>query len=306
MVEYTLKTVKEISKFLNLPFEGENISINGVSSYNDLQPGKLSFTNADVIDEDICALVLCRETAVIKTNNITVIRVPNPRYCFAKISSEYLAKSSGYTIHQSSIIDPSVDLPENIEIGPFSLIEPNVKIGSNTRIGSQVKLYKGTEIGRDCVIKSGSIVGGQGFGFGFSDDKTPQRIPHNGGVIIGDNVEIGANNVVCSGTFSPTIIQDHVKLDDLVFIAHNCKIGNKTMIAACAQLSGSVSIGSGCWIGPNCSIINQVNIGDNVTVGIGSVITKSIEDKVKVMGLNALPLKELLRAKKRINYGKSI
>ena len=88
MVEYNLKTVKEISYFLNLPFEGENISINGVSPYNDLQPGTLSFTNADVIDKDICALVLCKETAVIETNNITVIRVPNPRYCFAIIPSD--------------------------------------------------------------------------------------------------------------------------------------------------------------------------------------------------------------------------
>ena len=95
------------------------------------------------------------------------------------------------------------------------------------------------------MIKSGAIIGDQGFGFGFSHDKTPQRIPHNGGVIVGDNVEVGANNVICSGTFNPTIIEDHVKLDDLVFIAHNCKIGNKTMIA-CAQLSGSVSIGSSC------------------------------------------------------------
>lgn len=300
MVEYTSKTVKEISYFLNLPFEGENISINGVSPYNDLQPGTLSFTNADVIDKDICALVLCKETAVIETNNITVIRVPNPRYCFAKISSEYLAKSLDYTIHQSSIIDPSVDLPKNIEIGAFSLIESSVKIGSNTRIGSNVIIRKGTQIGNNSVIKSGAIIGDQGFGFGFSDDKTPQRIPHNGGVIVGDNVEVGSNNVICSGTFNPTIIEDNVKLDDLVFIAHNCKIGNKTMIAACAQLSGSVSIGSSCWIGPNCSIINKAKIGNHVTVGIGSVVTKNIEDNFKVMGLNALPLKELVGFKKRM------
>jgi len=89
MAEYNLKNVKEISRFLDLPFEGEDFSINEVSPFNDLQNGTLSFTNADVIDGDICALVLTEETAVIKTNNITVIRVPNPRYCFAKISSEY-------------------------------------------------------------------------------------------------------------------------------------------------------------------------------------------------------------------------
>ena len=167
MVEYTLKTVKEISTFLNLPYEGENISINGVSPYNTLQAGTLSFTDTDVIDGDICALVLCKETAVIKTNNITVIRVPNPRYCFAKTSSEYLAKSPDYTIHGSSIIDPSVDLPENIGIGAFSLIESNVKIGSNTRIGNHVTIPKGTEIGKKLCDKIWGNYWGSGIWFRF-------------------------------------------------------------------------------------------------------------------------------------------
>ena len=117
------------------------------------------------------------------------------------------------------------------------------------------------------MIKSGAIIGDQGFGFGFSDDKTPQRIPHNGGVIVGDNVEVGSNIVICSGTFNPTIIEDNVKLDDLVFIAHNCKIGNKTMIAAGAVICGSVTVGSNCWVGPNSCVIDMISIGDNTKIG---------------------------------------
>jgi len=143
-----------------------------------------------------------------------------------------------------------------------------------------------------------------GFGFDFEEDGTPVRIPHIGNVIIGNNVEIGAKNTIARGTIDNTVIANNVKIDDQVHIAHNCFIGNNTIITACVEISGSVTIGENCWIGPNCSIIQKVTIGDNTTIGIGSIITKDIEANKKIMGLESLELRPLLKVKKRIEYGK--
>ena len=113
-------------------------------------------------------------------------------------------------------------------------------------------------------------------------------------------MEVGTNSVICSGTIEPTCIGNFVKIDDLVFIAHNCKIGEKTIITASAQLSGSVIIGKCCWIGPNSSINNGLSIGDGVTIGIGAIITEDILPFSKFMSLNALPLRRLIALKRRI------
>jgi UDP-3-O-[3-hydroxymyristoyl] glucosamine N-acyltransferase len=121
-------------------------------------------------------------------------------------------------------------------------------------------------------------------------------------VRIGDFVEIGAKCTVARGTITDTIVGDHVKTDDHVHIAHNCVIGARSILTACAELSGRVTVGERCWLGPNCSIMDGVRIGDGATVGLGAVVVEDVPAGRKVMGLGALDLRALIRLKRRIAF----
>jgi UDP-3-O-[3-hydroxymyristoyl] glucosamine N-acyltransferase len=142
------------------------------------------------------------------------------------------------------------------------------------------------------LIKSGTIIGQKGFNFEYDETGTPIPFTHFGQVIIGDNVELGALNTLVQGTLSNTVISDYVKTDDHVHIAHNVEIGFGTLIAACAEISGSVKIGSRTWLAPNCSIMDHIAIGNNVIVGLGSVVTKSVPDNVVVAGSPARKIRD--------------
>lgn len=132
--------------------------------------------------------------------------------------------------------------------------------------------------GKNFHYKKGTVIGTGGFGFERFPDGTPYRRPQLGGVIIGDNVELGANNTIDRATFDNTIICNNVKTDNGVHIGHNCIIGDNTLIAAGVQISGSVKIGKNCWLGTNCTIKDHITIGDNVTIGVGAVVVKDIPD----------------------------
>ena len=173
----------------------------------------------------------------------------------------------------------------------------------HTIIANNVIISDNVRIGKSCYIKSNTVIGEDGFGFDFEEDGTPFRIPHIGSVYIGNNVEIGAQNTIARGTLDNTIIEDNVKTDDQVHIAHNCKIGKNTLITACVEISGSVEIGANCWIGPNSSIIQKIKIEDNVTIGIGTIVIKDVAAKKKIMALEGLSLRNLLKLKKRIKFG---
>lgn len=141
-----------------------------------------------------------------------------------------------------------------------------------------------TIIGDDCIIKSGAVIGQDGFGFERDESDLPFRIKHLGKVIIGNNVEVGSGTTVCKGTLNDTIINDYVKIDDHVHIAHNVIIKKGAMIIACAEISGGVVINENAWIGPNASIIQKLVIGKKSIVGIGANVIKSVADFTVVAG----------------------
>ena len=126
------------------------------------------------------------------------------------------------------------------------------------------------------------------------------NFPHIGGVILEDNVEVGANNTIDRGALSNTILRKDVKTDSLVHIAHNVVIGERTLIMANAMFSGSVTVGKDCWIAPSSSMRDTIKIGDNVTVGLGAVVTKNIPSKQIWTGNPARELKELIKIQNKI------
>lgn len=139
-------------------------------------------------------------------------------------------------------------------------------------------------IGEECNIKSGVVIGQAGFGFEKDENGIPIHFPHLGRIVIGNNVYIGANTVIDRATLTSTIIGDHVKIDNLVHIAHNVIIGDYSYIIAGTILGGGVHIGKNCWIAPNVSIKQQLSIGDNALVGLGAVVLKNVDDNMIVVG----------------------
>ncbi|MBI4424202.1 MAG: UDP-3-O-(3-hydroxymyristoyl)glucosamine N-acyltransferase [Elusimicrobia bacterium] len=208
----------------------------------------------------------------------TVIASLTPRLDFIR-AQHLLTSTPGFQpVREPPSIHPTV------EIGTHTTIENGVVIGEGTRIGSSATILAGTVIGRHCLVKSGAVIGEPGFAFERDDTGRPMKMIHLGGVTIGDHVEVGALATICRGALGDTVLEDHVKLDDHVHLAPNCRIGSATMITACAELGGGVVVGRNVWIAPNCSIAPKVAIGDQAWIGIGAVILSDVEAGARVFG----------------------
>jgi len=166
-----------------------------------------------------------------------------------------------------------------------------VFIGNNVVIEDNVVIRGRVAVGNGCLIKSGAVIGSKGFSFGFMEDLTPVAIGHTGGVIIGNNVEIGALTTVCQGTIEDTVVGDYVKIDDHVHIAHNCNIGARSCIAAGTKFGGGVVVGEKVWIGLSATIMNKVRIGDYALVGVGANVIRDVSPGDVVIGNPAKVLK---------------
>ncbi len=225
------------------------------------------------------------------------ILVKNPYLAFSKIATLFseLGQDGKHTIHKSvvfgnnskpeennsirahSTIGDNCLLGKNIQIGSNVSIGDNVLIGSNTVIHSNVTIESNVKIGANCVFFSGSRIGTDGFGYAPDDDGSWAKIPQTGGVIIEDNVHIGANTTIDCGAIDNTIIKTGVKIDNLVHIAHNCVIGENTIIAAMAGFAGSSKIGKACMIGGGARIGPNISIADRTVISPTTPIARSIK-----------------------------
>lgn len=257
-----------------------------IKPYSHATELSLSYSGASGVDtdkKDITALA----TSELELPNSTKIETTNPRLSFAR-ATQLLQSNPGFIQYlEPPTIDNSAQISESAQIGN------GVSIGANTHIGHNVVIGDGVSIGRDCVIKSNSVIGEDGFGFERDESGIPIRIPHLGSVSLGDRVEIGSISTICRGTIEDTVIGDDVKIDDHVHIAHNCEIRSGTLIAACAEISGGVLVGNKCWIAPNSSIKQKVVIGDLAFVGIASNVTKDVSSRHVVGGNPARILSKL-------------
>ncbi len=302
-------TVQELSEISGERLPDSDLIITRASSFANPMPNSLVFAKKmsnEVMDyfDDLCdALVLMpadaseKQLEKVAASNV-VVRVPNPRLSFANIMNAALsrsAKQTSFSERNGAWIADGVELPASVHVEPGVLIDHHVEIGENVCILSGAKIRAYTTIGRGCIVRENAVVGSQGFGFERDTEGVPIRLPHCGGVRIGSGVEIGAFSVVCAGTIEPTIIEDHVKIDNLVHIAHNCLIERGCMITACSEISGSVRIGEMTWLGPNCCIIEGRTIGRKVTIGIGAVVLKDVPDGHVIGGNPARTTTELSR-----------
>jgi UDP-3-O-[3-hydroxymyristoyl] glucosamine N-acyltransferase len=274
--------LSEVAEVLELSYTGSDCTIKEICMLSEGRNNSISFCNTvktSTLEGVVIGPLGLKAAAVINSNS--------PRYDFCKIlnfliENEYISnKWKGTTISDSSKIAKSV------------AIEDGVVIGENTIIEHNVTLHSGTIIGDNCIIRANSVISAEGFGFEKAENNVFLRFPHFGRVIIGDNVEIGALNSICKGTLGDTVIKDNVKTDNLVHIAHNCVIGDNTIITASVELSGSVSVGNNVWIGPNVSTMQKIRIGNHSIVGVGSNVTKNVEDYTVVAGNPAKFIKKI-------------
>jgi UDP-3-O-[3-hydroxymyristoyl] glucosamine N-acyltransferase len=199
-------------------------------------------------------------------------------------------------ISQNVFIGENVRIGANVEILPGAVILPNVEIGDNTKIYGNVTIYPFTKIGKNCRIHSGTVIGSDGFGYTFHQGQH-QKIWHMGGVVIGDDVEIGSNSSVDQGTFSATTIGSGTRIDNLVQVAHNCKIGKGCVLCGQVGLAGSVTledfvvIGGKAALGPDCHIGMGSQIGGMAGVMEGAVWPAGS----KIAGFPARDVREWLR-----------
>jgi|SaaInl8_200m_RNA_FD_contig_61_1166614_length_4416_multi_5_in_0_out_0_4 UDP-3-O-[3-hydroxymyristoyl] glucosamine N-acyltransferase LpxD len=296
----------EIASFLGAELIGDDILISKAVSFDNIEMNSMVFIKyADFKENiDIKSLYLVIEDKNILDSSLaSYIRVENPRLSFAKIIEKFFIESFSSKIEKSANIEDSAKIGNNVYIGHGCYIGNDVIIGDDTVIKHNVVINSDVVLGTNCLIKSGVVLGEDGFGFDFDKDGTPVKIPHIGKLIIGNSVEIGSNTVIAKGTLNNTIIKDNVKIDALVHIAHNCSIDDNSMIIALSQISGSVKIGKSCWIAPSATIIQKKEIKDNVKVGIGSVVIQNIEENKTVMGLDSIDVIDLFRFKKKNKFG---
>ena len=218
-----------------------------------------------------------------------VIVVENPRKAFANVLRAFFLEKKEYgKIYSSATIEDSVKYnSETINIGPNVVIEDDVLIGDFVCIGANSVIKKGTIISDFVTIGSNCTIGGVGFGYELNDDGIYELIPHLGNVVLKEKVEIGNNVCIDRAVLGSTILEKEVKVDNLVHISHGVFIDENSLIIAHAMIAGSVKIGKNTWVAPCSSIKQKVIVGDNVTIGLGSVVLKNVSNNQTVVGVPA-------------------
>ncbi len=185
------------------------------------------------------------------------------------------ARPEGPPVHPSAVVDPEATLGEGVRVGPLCVVERGARIGAGTVLKARVHIGEDCVLGERCVVHPGVVIGADGFGFAPHAGAW-EKIEQLGAVRIGDDVEIGANTCIDRGALADTVIEDGVKLDNLIQIGHNCRIGRHTAIAGCVGIAGSATIGAHCTIGGAAMILGHLTLAEGVNISAGSFVARSI------------------------------
>ena len=315
-------SASQIAQLVNGKVDGDpHVTVNSFGRIEEAQAGQLAFFSNPKYEEYLystgASIIIVNEGYKLKQPlKATLIRVADAYTAFAVLLSKYQEMMTQQLNgkQEPCYIAKTVSCGENIFIGAFAYLGENVKVGNNTKIfpnayigdnviiGHDSIIHPGVKIYHDCIIgnhvtiHAGAVIGGDGFGFAPQADGSFQKVPQIGNVIVEDNVEIGANTTIDRATMGSTIIKSGAKLYNLIQIAHNVEIGNSTVIAAQAGISGSTRIGNNVMIGGQAGIVGHIQLGDGSKVNAQSGVSKSVEPGKAVTGSPAYDYTLALRS----------
>ena len=297
-------TAKQIADFIGGRVEGnEQTAVHTFAKIEEGKEGAITFLSnpkyTSYIYETKASIVLINEDVELEHPvNTTLIRVKNAYECVAKLMQMYAASLPKKTgIDSLAFVSPTAEIGKDVYIGPFAVVGEGVKIGDGTRIFPHVTIYDGCQIGKNVTIHAGAVIGADGFGFAPNQEGY-EKIPQLGIVIIEDDVEIGANTCVDRSTMGQTIIHKGVKLDNLIQVAHNCEIGENTVMSAQAGMAGSTKIGAWCMVGGQAGFSGHIHVADKTFVGAQcGVIGNTKGDGEQLIGSPAVNPKMYFKAR---------
>ena len=317
-------TISQIAKEINGEVIGNsNLTIIGVCDIQEGQNKQISYIDSKeyipLFDTTKAGALIVNKEFKLYREDIVLIKVNKPAKSFIDIVSLFHPKEKTeafrdktaiipssssigdkVTICANVVIEDNVIIGNNVKIGTGSFIGKNSIIDNNTIINPNVTIYNNIEIGNFCSIDSGTVIGADGFGY-IKENNSYHKIPHIGKVIIKNNVNIGSSCCIDRGTLSNTIIGEGTKLDNLIHIAHNVKIGKNCAIAGQVGIAGSTIIEDNVILAGQVGIIGHLVIGDGSTVAAKSVVFQSIPSKSFVSGIPARPHKARMRQDVLIN-----
>ena len=296
-------TAKQIADFIGGRVEGnEQAAVSTFAKIEEAGEGAITFLSnpkyTSYIYETKASIVLVNDDLELEQEVAsTLIRVPNAYECVAKLMQMYAASLPKKTgIDPLAFVAKTAEIGKDVYVGPFTYIGEGVKIGDGTRIFPNVTIYDGCQIGKNVTIHAGAVIGADGFGFAPNTEGY-EKIPQLGIVIIEDNVEIGANTCVDRSTMGQTIIHKGVKLDNLIQVAHNCEIGENTVMSAQVGMAGSTKIGAWCMVGGQAGFSGHIKIADKTFVGAQSgVISNTKGNGEQLIGAPAIDPKVFFKA----------
>ena len=301
-------TAKQIAEFIGGKVEGnEQAAVNTFAKIEEGQPGAISFLSnpkyTHYLYDTKSTIVLVNEDLELEQPvSATLIRVKNAYEAVARLLQLYESMKPRKTgIDPLAFVSPKATIGSDVYIGAFACIGdgavigdgtqvyPHVVIGDGVKIGQQcllypnVTIYQGCQLGNGVTIHAGSVIGADGFGFAPNVEGY-EKIPQIGIVVIEDNVEIGANTCIDRSTMGQTIIHRGVKLDNLIQVAHNCEIGENTVMSAQVGVAGSTKVGSWCMFGGQVGLAGHITVGDHVNLGAQSGVPSSLKANQTLIG----------------------
>lgn len=289
-------TIKEILSYLKdgnfcaQYFGNEEVCVNSFSHITELKDNTVAWIkNKKYLTEEVISSLRKYKNVIIvcpwKTDEIrNSIVTDSPKEVFFSILNHFFREQKKKGISDRAVVETK-KIGNNVSIGPGCYICEDVEIADDVILHANVVIDCPCKIGKGTEIFAGVVIGSDGFGYYHHND-IPERVPHFGGVIIGECVDIGANTCIDRGCLDNTVIGDYVKIDNMCMIAHNVNIGAKTLIVAGTTICGSVVVGEKSYLAPESVIKNQVKIGDNSFIGMNTVLSTSVEPRSFVIDSN--------------------
>lgn len=312
-------TASELAERVEGRVEGDGgRTVDGVAAAGDAAEGDLTFvvgeTWARALESSSPSVVLAPEDLELPDGPLTVIRVPDPRVAFGRLVRLFRPEEDREEgIDPSAVIRPGAELGAEVSVGAHAVVQAGASVGDGSRVGAHTVIHGGARVGRDCEIHdgctirgcvrmgdrvrvlSGARLGTEGFGWAGEGDAAV-RFPQVGRCVIGDDVEVGANVTVDRGALRDTVVGARTKIDNLVHIGHNVRIGEDCMIVAQVGVAGSVDVGEGVELGGQAGVAGHLTIGDGARVAAQAGVIGNVPAGATYSGYPARPHREALRA----------